>query len=201
LNHYLKRVLSGVVGKLHEHHTETGLGDYFNPIYHSVITTAVRLRVGQLIYENQALDNIVRVNTDGLIADRALTIPTGKGLGKWRFVPPQATIVLSPELVFYGDKRPNSMTYATLRSLICKHPRSSLYEAKFNRRVTLLEAMRDKDLSRVGENITCSSHVDLTMLAQTQVRSFLKFPKTGEALIENKYKSEPIRIDIKPKLK
>jgi len=197
LNTFLKRVPSGVVGKMHEHHDDVGLGVYFNPIYHAIITATVRLKVAQLIYENQAQDAVVRINTDGLLVDRPLWIAKGRGLGKWRQINSQPVIVLSPELVFTGDKHPNGMNYEILSKLIAIHPRSSLYETKLPKRVTLAEAVRDNDLDSLGTTTTRTSRLDLLILAQNQIRNFPKFPRNGAALMGSKFESEPIRIKAK----
>ena len=196
LNTFLKRVASGLIGKFHEHHDD-GPGDLFNPIYHAVVTSAVRLTVANLIYENNAQNNVIRINTDGLLVDRPLSIAQSKGLGKWRQVESQAAIVLSPELVFMGDKHPQSLYYGQLRTMICQNPKSSLYAAKIDRRVTLAEAVADNHLEKLGEMTTRSSRVDLTLLAQSQIRNFSRFPRTGEELIDGKLNSTPIRLGEK----
>jgi hypothetical protein len=194
LNTFLKRVPSGIVGKFHEHRDD-GLGDLFNPIYHAVITSNIRLKVANLIYENNAQNNILRINTDGLITDKPLWIARRPGIGKWRQVESQASIILSPELVFQGGKHPNGLTYPRLRSLICRHPKSALYaDRRIKKRVSLFEAIRDHELAKLGEMTTRSGRIDLTLLAQSQIRNFPKFPRTGEQLIENKYDSTPIRL-------
>ena len=106
LNTFLKRVPSGIVGMFHEHYDESGPGALFNPIYHAVVTTSVRLQVARLIYDNDAQNSVVRINTDGLICDKPLWIARGSGIGKWRQVESKDTIALSPELVFQGTSIP-----------------------------------------------------------------------------------------------
>jgi hypothetical protein len=195
LNTFLKRVPSGIVGMFHQHFDDSELGDYFNPIYHAIVTSTNRLKVAEIIFENNAENNIIRVNTDGLLVDKPLWIAKGTGLGKWRLLQPQATIVLSPELVLAGDKHPNGIYYPKLRAMICRHPKSILYmDNTVKKRVTLFEAVRDNNLQNLGKMTTRSARIDLTMLAQAQIRNFPKFPRTGEQLIENKYTSSPIRI-------
>jgi hypothetical protein len=116
-------------------------------------------------------------------------------MGKWKLLPAQPVIVLSPELAFTGNKKQKGMDYAKLRTLICKHPRSSVYEdCTIKKRITLFEAMRDHELAKLGEMTTRSSRIDLIMLGQNQIRNFHTFPRTGEQLIENKYGSFPIRF-------
>ena len=198
LNNFLKRVPSGVVGKFHEHYAESGPGALFNPIYHAVVTSSVRLQVARLIYENDAQNSVIRINTDGLLVDKPLWIARGAGIGRWRQVESKDTIALSPELVFQGTKHPNGLTYPRLRSMICRHPKSSLYEDRtIKKRITLFEAIRDDDLANLGKMTTRSARIDLTLLGHTQIRNFPKFPRTGEQLIENKYDSVPIRLGRK----
>jgi hypothetical protein len=195
LNNFLKRVPSGIAGKFHEHYIESGPGELFNPIYHAIITSSVRLQVARLIYESDAQNSVIRINTDGLLCDKPLWIARGAGIGRWRQVESQDTIVLSPELVFQGAKHPNGMTYPRLCSLICRHLKSSLYQDKtIKKRITLFEAIRDDDLPSLGKMTTRTARVDLTLLGQSQIRNFSRFPRTGEQLIENKYTSTPIRL-------
>ena len=196
LNIFLKRVASGICGKFHEHH-ESGPGDFFNPIFHAVITATVRLKVAELVYQNDIQNNVIRINTDGLLVDRELDIPKSRGMGRWRFVDTQPAIVLSPELLFTKDKHPNGMNHSLLLRLIFEKPRARLYEAQLPKRVTLSEALRDHHLERVGENTTRSSRIDLTLLQHYQTRSFHQFPQTGENLLDGKYDSEPIRLGEK----
>jgi hypothetical protein len=193
INNFLKRVASGLVGKFREHH-DTGPGDLFNPIYHAAITANVRLKVASLIYENNAQDHIIRINTDGVISNRALWIAQGKGLGRWRQIESQAVITMSPELVLTGDKHPRGLHYAKLRAMICKNPKSRLYETKLDRRVTLPEAVRDNNLEQLGKITKRSSHIDLTLLSQSQSRYFPGFPRSGQALIDGKFSSSPIKL-------
>ena len=195
LNNFLKRVPSGIVGMFHQHYEEDGLGTLFNPVFHAVVTASVRLKVAQLIYENDAQKNVIRVNTDGLLVDKPLWIAKGLGMGKWRQVDSQATIVLSPELVFQGSRHPNGLTYGSLRVSICQHPKKSLFEDHtVRRRVTLFEAVRDNNLQRLGESTPRAARVDLMLLAGSQSRNFSEFPRNGEQLIDGKFVSTPIKL-------
>ena len=194
LNNFLKRVPSGIVGMFRQHFQENGLGSLFNPIYHAVVTSTVRLKVAQLIYEDDAQSNVIRINTDGLLVDRPLWI-RGSGMGKWRQVESQSTIVLSPELVFQGSKHPNGMTYGSLRVNICQHPKTSVYEDHtVQRRVTLFEAVRDNQLKMLGKSTPRAARVDLMLLAGSQTRNFPTFPRNGQQLIDGKFNSTPIKL-------
>ena len=197
LNTVLKRIPSGICGLFHEHR-ESGLGALFNPIWFAEITTINRLKVARLIFDNAAQNNIVKINIDGLVAARPMLIARGTRMGAWRQVPSQATVILSPELVFAGDKHPLGMYYSKLRAMISKHPKSTLYEDRtIKKRVTLSEALNNHNLASLGEITTRSARVDLTLLAQSQIRNFPRFPRTGEELIEGKFNSTPIRLGRK----
>ena len=121
----------------------------------------------------------------------------GQGMGRWRQVESQATIKLSPELVFTGNKHPQGLYYSMLRAMICKNPKSSLYGTRLDRRVTLPEAVRDNNLEQLGEITKRSSRIDLTLLPHNQIRNFSGFPRSGEALIDGKFSSTPIRLGAK----
>jgi hypothetical protein len=116
-------------------------------------------------------------------------------MGEWKLLPAQPVIVLSPELAFTGNKKQKGMNYAKLRTLICKHPRSCVYaDDSIKKRITLFEAMRDHELSKLGEMTTRTARVDLALLGQSQIRNFPKFPRTGEQLIDGKFDSTPTRL-------
>jgi hypothetical protein len=194
LNTVLKRIPSGICGLFHQHH-ENGLGQFFNPIWFAEVTTINRLKVARLIYENNAQNHIVKINIDGLMADRPLLIARGTRMGAWRQVPSQATLILSPELVFAGTKHPNGLDYAKLRTLVCEHPKSALYEDRtIKKRVSLPEAVNNHNLASLGKITTRSARIDLTLLAQSQIRDFSRFPRNGEQLINGKYGSTPISL-------
>ena len=190
----LKRFATGICGKFHEHH-ESGLGDYFSPIWFAIITSQARLMVAEAIYQNQAMENLIRVNIDSITADKPLELQIGTAMGEWKLLPAQPMIALSPEIAFTANKTQKGMDYAKLRTLICKHPRSTLYEDRtIQKRITLFEAMRDHELAKLGEMTTRTARVDLRIIQQSQIRNFSRFPRTGEQLIENKYTSTPIRL-------
>ena len=50
------------------------------------------------------------------------------GMGSWRNNGTAPTIVVSPYKVYTGDKRPYSLTYADIMSMVKAHPQSQIYD-------------------------------------------------------------------------
>lgn len=196
-----KNMANGLIGKLAEHRRSqdgkrTIYGDLFNPIYHAIITTEVRLRDFDFLVQNQITpEELVHIMVDGCRLTRYLPLPVqSRGLGSWKCLGSSPTIVLSPTKVYSGSRRPGSLTYSDLLSLITEHPQSSRYEQQVPRRITLPQALAAGDLSLVGELSTAPASVDLRTIPSELDRVFKKLPRTGKALLTSRYQSKPIQL-------
>jgi len=71
--------VGGIYGKFGEEWNYK-FAPYFNPCYFAEISTQVRLKVAQFIYENKLQDNVIEVRVDGVRVDREV-----EGVsGEWR---------------------------------------------------------------------------------------------------------------------
>ncbi|MBA7499240.1 hypothetical protein ES704_01980 [subsurface metagenome] len=61
-----KRMSVGIYGKFGEEHKEE-FGRHFNPVWFSEISTQVRLRVAQFIYERKLQESLIHVSVDGVL--------------------------------------------------------------------------------------------------------------------------------------
>lgn len=190
-----KRTATGIVGKLIEHHpsesdpTKEIYGDLYNPLYHSIITNETSLAVFRFLIDNSVTPSeLVTVGVDGCRLTRHIPLPTVTDLGQWRYSPPIPTIVLAPDRIYSADRN-GRLPYSTLLSLIADHPRSNTYSLPLKRTVTLSQAVVMKDISAVGTIIDSPVTIDFNTLHLDQDRDFQKLPKTGEALLNNKYMS------------
>ena len=64
----------------------TDFGDYFNGIYACMVTSKVRARVCDYIYENNLQDDLVEVTVDGFRSKKELGISKQSKFGEWRQV-------------------------------------------------------------------------------------------------------------------
>lgn len=171
-SYFLKRVMNGIIGKLLETRKSDGeivkYGDLYNPIYHAIITGSTKVRVAALIIENGITkEELVHVGIDGIKATRDLSIPSVTGMGKWRGASPRPTIITSPAGIFTPDR--SHIPYPILRALLEAHPQSKRYSFD-------------------------GWELDLSVLRARQSRSFAKLPRTGGALLENRYLSKPVEV-------
>jgi len=93
-SYILKRVMTGVIGKLLETRKDqdgniTEYGDSYNPIYHAIITARTRLQVFDFIVQNDiSKEELVHIGVDGIRATKYLPIPRKAPMGKWPSVWP-----------------------------------------------------------------------------------------------------------------
>ena len=190
-----KRMSVGsMYGKFGEERGEE-FGPYFNPVFFSEISTRVRLQVAEFLYANgigpRESNRLLHVSVDGVLLDselKRMKTPSGK----WRLSGIMPALVVSSGLVFYGDKKPKGLCYDDVMAMIKEHPRVGYYEKKLKRRVTMADALAQGKFDDIGKTVEMVSSIDFIKLQHDRV--FTKIPKTGGALLENKYRSEPIEV-------
>jgi len=80
-----KAMSVSVWGKFLEMHDED-YGDYFNGIYACMVTSKVRAKVCEFIYEHDLKDSVVEVTVDGLRCKTSIPIARQRKFGEWRIV-------------------------------------------------------------------------------------------------------------------
>ncbi|MFC1871060.1 DNA polymerase [Chloroflexota bacterium] len=189
-----KRMMNSLYGLTIEKRMDGQSGKFFNPFFAATITTRCRLKVAEFILANELQDHLVSVTVDGCLTDKPVAeSELGSGMGKWKFAGSDATIVVSPGLIFRADKKPHGINYQVLKEMIEKHPNSSIYSVDLIKRVTMGEALRI-DFSLIGKIQKFGSTIDLYLARTSQDRFFKKFPKTGKELLERQYTSKPVEI-------
>jgi len=201
LAQFLKGVANGFVGKFLEKYdrlytlpdgSKTNVGEYYNATWHAMVTSAVRLRLGSFIYQHRAQENVIGVNTDGCLLDKRVSTVATPELGDWRLTGSPPVIVVSPQRVMHGHKRPQGMTYDMLVQLIAENPDEMEYVERGERYVTLTEAVDAGDIAAVGELATRGRGLLLPAIGEGQTRIFPEFPATGAELLANRYRSRPV---------
>jgi len=199
---FIKRVANGIIGMFLQTYQDGKLGNLYNPIWHAVVTSRVRLKGADFLNTYGATDSLIHFGTDGCLLDRPVASGGGSGgildwnngMGSWRFIGSEPTFVLSPGLLFAGSRHPKGINHDLLMSMVTEHPRKSSYQAKLPRRVTLAEAVAANDMSILGSTQDFYSTVDLHTLHLNQDRVFDGMPRTGQSLLNNKYRSEPVAL-------
>lgn len=196
LGEFLKDVANGLVGKLLQINDDGTVGEYYNPMWHALITSRTRLRVAKFIYENKVQDNTIAVNTDGCLLDTMIpmkALDLGR-MGGWRCSGVNPAIALSPGLIFTADKKPQGINYDTLSRMMRQYPGRSEYRHQRERHTTLLEAVKAGELSQVGAMNRYAGAVNLPSLAEWQTREFEGYPATGGQLMARIYNSKPFAL-------
>jgi hypothetical protein len=188
----VKGIANQIIGKLIETRVDGQYGQLRNDLYHAIILAQARCKVSQFLLENNiGKDELVVVQTDGCRLTREVKL-YGKGMGAWRCNGSQDTIVASPYKVYTGSKKPGSISYEMITSMIREHPLSQYYGTKVKHRMTMRQALSEGDISRVGEMVDVPAHLDMVSLEREQNRLFRKMPHTGQALLGNTYQSEAV---------
>ena len=124
--HLAKMISVGIIGKFQEEHNG-GYGDYYNPIFATMITSRVRLKVADFIYRNKLQDNLISVMVDGCLTDKLVQVGKQRAMGEWRLNEPSPALVMSIGYQFTGDKKPAGISYGDMVSAIKEHPTRQEY--------------------------------------------------------------------------
>jgi hypothetical protein len=183
-----KVAANAIIGKMIEKREDAA---YRNRFYHAQITASTRCQIARFLCANGIKnDELVAVQTDGVKLTRDISL-SGSGMGSWRNNGSQPTIIHSGHKVYVGDKRPYKISYSDVAQLVSDHPNIERYSKNGIRRITLMEAVEQENVSRVGELVDMPTYFDLIVLDMQQTRLFDVLPATGSELLENKYSSRP----------
>jgi len=161
-----KAISVGIGGKFAQRYDNGKLGDNYNSIYATIITSRCQVKVADFIWRNNLSDRCVSVMVDGcLVEGKRLQLPENNGMGRWRANPPSPFLVASLLYQWGLDKKPDGHTYNEIIELINKTPNNSVFGI-----------------------------IDLNVL--TYDRHFAKLPRTGSALLNNIYTSTPSKPTV-----
>lgn len=189
-----KRMSVGLYGKFGEERKDE-FGPYANFVWFAEISTQVRLKVAEYLYEHnigpgdsEGYKHLLHVSIDGCL----LNTPVENSNKEWRLSYEGSALVISSGLVFYADKKPKGIGLGDILDLIKEHPQSGYYEKRIRRRVTLGDALSQDRFNDLGKEVDMISSVDLVRLEHDRV--FKKTPMTGRQLLSKKYRSKPKHV-------
>jgi len=196
VNRITKGIVVGIVGKMAERFEDGTPGKYFNPIWHCLVTSRVRLKVGEFIFANNLTKDLVHTSVDGVLTTKELKLPKNKGeMGDWRLSSSGSALVISSGQLFYGDKHPKGINYEALMEMIKADLDESYYGTKKLRPQTLAEAIEGNDIDNIGVIKEYWTSIDLAQGIHKHDRIFSKLPNTGRDLLKRVYNSKPLDID------
>lgn len=81
-----KKITQGLSGKLDQYNKDGTMGELYNPILACMVRSRCRLAVGDFVYNNNLVDELVEIKVDGVKATKKLDLPTKSLPGEWRIV-------------------------------------------------------------------------------------------------------------------
>ena len=117
---------------------------------------------------------------------------TQNNTGKWKLSYIGPALIISSGLVYTGMTKPKGLDLATILEMFREHPRVGHYEKRLKRRLTLADALAREKLGDLGTEVEMVSSIDF--YGQKHDRDFVKLPKTGGQLLNNKYSSKPKKV-------
>lgn len=188
-----KSIANSLIGKLIETKVSGEYGQLRNDLYHAQITAGARIMVAEFLLNHHVQYNeLVCVQTDGVKLTRNIQLEKN-GMGSWVNKGSNPTLLLSPFKVYSADAKPYRLTYTDVMNMINEHPLSQRYIKTIKHTLTLVQAIRQhNDPTKVGEIIDMPDSIDLIALELEQNRKYPRLPKTGRALLDNKYSSKPL---------
>ena len=112
---------------------------------------------------------------------------------KWRLTYEGEALVVSSGLVYTRETKPKGLRLPDILQMVKEHPRRGYYEKKIERHLTLGDCAAHPQLvDYIGMTMNFSSSINL--IHQEHDRVFKKQPRTGQALLNNKYRSIPRKV-------
>jgi len=111
---------------------------------------------------------------------------------QWKLAYNGEALIVSSGLVYTQQTKPKGLRLPEILAMIKEHPKSSYYERKLRRRLTLGDALAQDRLGDIGKEMDFS--VSLNLINPLHDRDFLKLPSTGQQLLSKKYRSKPIKV-------
>ena len=113
--------------------------------------------------------------------------------GEWRLSYVGEARVVSSGLVYTRETKPKGLRIDDILQMVKEHPRRGYYQKKIERHLTLGDCAAHPQLVQyIGMEMSFSSSINL--IHQEHDREFKKQPRTGQALLNNKYTSVPRRL-------
>jgi len=191
-----KRMSTGIYGKLGEE-WEDRYGRYFNPCWFAEIAAQSSYLLARFLYShgigagnNKGYKSLLHIGVDGV----KLTDPVNNFKSGWKANMEAEALIVSSGLVYTQKTKPKSLLLDDIKDLIKEKPDYPYYEKPVTRRATLASAITEHNPDMIGREMDFSSSINL--IHPLHDRVFRTLPTTGRELLENKYGSRPIRLDI-----
>ena len=192
LNLVTKKSMVALYGKfLQTYDNGERLDLRFNPVYGAMVETPIRLKVAGFILNNHLEDNVIHISTDGCLLDKRVGLKDKGEMGEWRLDSSGPALVVSSGCLFYGNKRPNQITYPKAMEMVEGKPGANNWGKESKRIFTVGDVLDSGDLEKIGQEMPIV--IGFGLKAQHD-RIFTELPDTGVQLLEKHYRSQPIKV-------
>jgi hypothetical protein len=191
----IQRIYSGLYGKSLQSIVKKDkaiFGYYFCPIIGGTVETNSRIQLFEECYKQKITPLDIRI--DGIVTDKELPLKLSKKMGEWKlnfkgkcFIINNSLITLDTKDI--GQKGEFSLTYGWLINQIKENPKSDTYILHKYAPIKLSQSMNDYAFENLGKVIKFDYSINI---GQDFKRDFLKRPKNGQELLDNRYDSVPL---------
>lgn len=204
----VKKMMNSLYGCFYEKHVEEKRitpGILFNPVYASVITAKCRIMLFQKAVKHS--DHVIALQTDSILFDKKVHIPTSKKLGAWDLEATGDAVVLQSgiyqiagKLRSRGMQRANKVNfndtlYENIFEAIHANPAPTKYLISQERPLHLRECMmHTKTLSHDDINVWTKVNKTIDVNADIKRQWTDKF-KHGADIFTTAHRSKPWYID------
>lgn len=194
LDKILKRAAVGLYGKFLQTYDDGTFAPNFNPVYGSVIENLVKLRLAREIHHpgSKIPSDLLHIATDGILtsAPHPEILSNSMALGSWRLDSTGPALVISSGCLYYGDKRPNQITYSEAMEMIRCNPDEFEWSTGTTRTMTLGDHVQGVT-SKIGQEVHVTTGFSIPL---EHDRNFSKMPRTGYELLTKNYPSTALKI-------
>lgn len=191
-----KRISVGAFyGKLGEER-EDEFGPYANFVWFSEISCKSTVKVAEFLYAhnigptvNSDYDHLIQIGVDGVM----LTDPVDDHLNNWKLAYNNDALVVSSGLVYTQTTKPKGLKLPDILQMFQENPKKRYYSKGIPRRLTMADSLAKKRPDDIGKMFNFESSINL--IHPDHDRHFNKLPRTGGALLKNKYRSSPYRAE------
>lgn len=173
------------------------VGEYWNPVWFAEISTQIRLKDAEFIYQNNIQKNLIHIGVDGIVIDTIIPAQ-GDAVGQWKLAGISDCLSVSSGLCYMDDKKPKGLYLKDILEMIKEHPNINIYTKTLKKVVTLGDAL-NSNFEQLGEYRDTYSTLNLITLQHDRV--FRKAPLTGNQLLKNIYESEARHVEVKNDIK
>jgi len=198
----IKRILTGIYGKLLEVWATGEMGNRFNPVWAAPTEERTRIRVAEFAAaaRRERRANLLHIAVDGCILDRKVPLPDGPvSLGSWHLAGSGPCTIAGSGVVAFNNRNANpnardfTLNHDKLTAIINADPTSMSYAMTRQGFISAGVADDDNRCEELGDRETISRTIDIDGESK---RYYPVLPASGADLLSGTFPSEPWDIHL-----